>query len=165
MNEHMPQGEGQRRVEIGLDGTPFEVWESVPQPRQPVSRPPAVMDSVDGPYFPRGTAETAMLETPRRTMEFDHYAWYSIGLGGAAFIGAGLGWAFNGAGMPALVGLGFAAAGAYFGMRSHNAGLRGFCTNGRLGLAGVIVSGVAAAGIVGFVVRAFAQVATVLHNA
>jgi hypothetical protein len=106
-----------------------------------------------------------MLETPRRTMEFNHYAWYSLGLGGVAFLGAVLGWIFNGAGMPAFIGLGFAGVGAYFGLRSHNAGLRGFCTNGRLGLAGLIVAVVAAAGIVGLVVRTSVQFATIVQNA
>ena len=165
MNEHVPQGEGQRRTEIGLDGKPFEVWEPAPQPIRATTPPPSPTDWVGDSYYPRGAAETAMLQTPRRSMELNHYAWYSLGLGGFAFIGAVLGWAFRGAGMPIIVGLGFAAAGAYFGVRSHNAGLRGFCTNGRLGFAGIVVSIVAALGIVGYVVRAYVQVASVLHNA
>lgn len=113
----------------------------------------------------RGASETAMLETPRRTMEFNHYAWYSLGLGGVAFIGAMLGWIFNGAGMPWFIGLGFAGVGAYFGLRSHNAGLRGFCTNGRLGLAGFVLSAVAALGTVGVLIRSLVRVAALTSDA
>lgn len=174
MTEQTPQGDGQRRVEIGIDGKPFEVWEPAPLPGQGVPQgqggwtaapgAPYTPAAMPGSYYPRGPAETAMLETPRTSMELNHYAWYSLGLGGFAFIGAVIGWAFNGAGMPWYVGIGFAGVGAYFGMRSHNAGLRGFCTNGRLGLAGIALSVVAALGIVGFIVRASMRVATVVQG-
>lgn len=164
MAEQTPQGDGQRRVEIGIDGKPFEVWEPAPQAQQPFERPLAPTDWAGGSHYSRGPAETAMLETPRTSMELNHFAWYSLGLGGFAFIGAVLGWAFNGAGMPWYVGIGLAGVGAYFGMRSHNAGLRGFCTNGRLGLAGIVLSVVAALGIVGFMIRASMRVATVIQG-
>lgn len=160
MNEHVPQSDGQRPVEIGLDGKPFEVWQPSPQLSLPGPTHSAD-DWVGGSYNPRGPAETAMLEIPRNSMEMNHFAWYSLGLGGFALIGALLGWIFNGAGMPFYVDLGFAGVGAYFGMRSHNAGIRGFCTNGGLGMAGIVVSIVAALGIVGVLARGFMAVATI----
>lgn len=161
MNEQMPQGEEQHRVEIGLDGKPFEVWAPAPQPTQPAERAPSSADWVGGSYYPRGPAETAMRETPRRSIEFNHYAWYSIFLGGLPLIAAIVSLSLpGGGGIEWTAALIMSAIGAYYGLRSHNAGVRGFCTNGRLGMAGFVLSIVAALATVAAIVRLFSTIPT-----
>ncbi|NYI42785.1 hypothetical protein [Demequina lutea] len=155
MNQQMPQGEGQRRVEVGLDGKPFEVWEPDPQPLPATTPPPSATDWVDGSYYPRGTAETAMLQTPRRSMEFNHYAWYSIGLAGFATSGAIVLWLIDRPGRLPIIWFALAGAGAYYGMRAHNAGVRGFCTNAGLGRAGLAISLLVVVALVVDLLRAF----------
>lgn len=161
MNEHTPQGDGQHRVEVGIDGKPFDVWEPGPQFVPPAERAPVATDWVGGSYYPRGPSETAMLETPRNSMEFNHYAWYSLGLGGAPLLIAALAWSTHSGGLPWIVGLVMAGTGAYYGLRSHNAGVRGFCTNGRLGLAGLVVSILGGLATVSLILRVFVGIATI----
>jgi hypothetical protein len=156
MNEPMPGSQGQSRVEIGLDGKPFEVWEPAPQPPQPAERAPSSADCVGGSYYPRGPAETAMLETPRRSMEFNHYAWYSIGFAGFATMGAMVLWLIESPGRLTIIWFALAGAGAFYGMRAHNAGVRGFCTNAGVGRAGLAISLLASLALVIDLVRAFA---------
>jgi hypothetical protein len=160
MSEQGPQGQGQRRVEIGLDGKPFEVWEPAPQPTRPAERAPSSADWVGGSYYPRGPAETAMLETPRQSMEFNHYAWYSLFLGGLPLIAAIVSLSLPGGGIEWTAALIMSAIGAYYGLRSHNAGVRGFCTNGRLGLAGFVLSLVGALATVAAIMRLFSALPT-----
>jgi len=148
MDEHAPNGEGQSRVEIGIDGKPFEVWEPAPQPTQHVERAPSSADWVGGSYYPRGPAETAMLQTPRMSMEMNHYAWFSIGLAVAAVIGLAVYWITGSGGALPYATFAMGAVGSYYGMRAHNAGLRGFCTNGRMGLVGLVLSALAAVGTI-----------------
>jgi hypothetical protein len=154
MDEQTPQGEGQPRVEIGLDGKPFEAREPAPQPPQHVERAPSAADWVGESYYPRGPAETAMRETPRRSMEFNHYAWYSIGLAGSATLGAIVLWLISSPGRFVIVWFALAGAGAYNGVRAHNAGIRGFCTNAGLGRVGLAVSLLAVLALVAELVRA-----------
>ena len=162
MNQQAPQGEGQSRVEIGIDGKPFEAWEPAPQVVQRVERAPSPADWVGDSYYPRGPAETAMLETPRTSMEFNHYAWYSIFLGGLPLIAAIVALSLPGGSgtMAWTAALIMSGIGAYFGIRSHNAAIRGFCTNGRLGLAGLLVSVVASIATIVVVVRMFSSLPT-----
>ncbi len=157
MNEHAPNREGQSRVEIGLDGKPFEVWEPAPQPTQHLDRAPSSADWVGGSYYPRGPAETAMLETPRQSIEFNHYAWYSIGLAVAALIGLAVAWVTgtDGLRMLPMVSFVMAIAGGFYGMRAHNASVRGFCTNGGLGRAGIAISVLSAVALAVDVVKGF----------
>jgi len=161
MSEHAPQGEGQRRIEVGLDGKPFEVWEPAPQPPRHVEPAPSSADWVGGSYYPRGPAETAMRETSRTSMEFNHYAWYSLFLGGLPLIAAVVSLMLpRGGGITWTAALIMAVIGAYYGLRSHNAGVRGFCTNGRLGLAGFVMSIVAVLATVAAMVRLFSAIST-----
>lgn len=159
MYEQMPQGQGQRRVEIGLDGKPFEVWEPAPQPTQPAERAPSSADWVGGSYYPRGPAETGVLDTPRNSMQHNDFAWFAIGLAMASAIGVAVSWATGSGGMLWIASLAMASTGVYFGMRAHNAGLRGFCTNGRMGLIGLVASAIAAVATVVLVFSTYASAA------
>ena len=159
MNEHTAHGQGQKRTEIGIDGKPFEVWETTPHAdhdgtaiepgawnRPRVADAPT--DWVGGSYYPRGPAETAMLETPRTSMEFNNYAWFSIGLAVAAVIGLAVYWVTGSGGALPYATFAMGAAGSYYGLRAHNAGLRGFCTNGGMGLVGMVLSALTALGTI-----------------
>lgn len=179
MNEHAPRTDGHMRVEIGIDGKPYEVWDPRAAAAAPAAAPAPVASAMPGnagapdalrpavdegwqpaPVYQRGSAEAAVLAAPRRTTEFNHYATYSLGLGiFSLFLAAVLGVTGAG-GIGVLASLALAAGGAYYGMRAHSAGLRGFCTNGRLGLVGLIISAIAA--LVGLVVflRPLVMIAT-----
>ncbi len=159
------------RFEIGLDGKPYEVWSRPGGGGGTLAVPPTAMDEsrfdvshpashgMTGGYVPpanapsSGLAETSVLMTERRSMEFDHLAWYSLGLGGFAFVAQGISWLFVSGGMPWIVAFGFAGAGLSFGIRSHNASLRGLCTNGRLGRVGMAISVLAALVTAAMIVR------------
>lgn len=155
MVEQYSQGNGQSRVEIGLDGKPFEVWEPTPQPGPGMpaagvgqwhpAQPPRVEPIVGGgSYYPRGAAETEFLTTPRRTMEHNDFAWFAIGLSLFASVGAAVMWFVGGGTNLAIASMVMGAAGAYYGMRAHNAGLRGFCTNPGLGRVGMVLGALTA---------------------
>jgi hypothetical protein len=81
-------------------------------------------------------------------MEMNHYAWFSIGLAVAAVIGLAVYWVTGSGGALPYATFAMGAAGSYYGMRAHNAGLRGFCTNGRMGLVGLVLSALAAVGTI-----------------
>ncbi len=101
-----------------------------------------------------------MLQTPRRSMELNHYAWYSIGLAGCAAIGAIVLWLISSPGRLVIVWFILAGAGVYYGVRAHNAGIRGFCTNAVLGRLGLAISLLAILALVADLVRAVESVAS-----
>jgi hypothetical protein len=102
-----------------------------------------------------------VLQAPRTSIELNHYAWYSIGLAVAAVIGLAVYSVTGSGGALPYATFAMGSAGSYYGMRAHNAGLRGFCTNGRLGLVGMVLSALAAVGtiVVVFVLLAAATAA------
>ncbi len=155
MTEQQGNTAGGARFELGLDGKPYEVWEPAPSPAPPARHEQAW---VSGSFHPRGAAESEMLQVPRISMEFNHFAWYSLGLGGFVLLFEVISWALNSGGLPWIMAFALAGVGFYFGMRSHNASLRGFCTNGGLGRAGLVVSILAALVTAAMIVRVVGDV-------
>jgi hypothetical protein len=98
-------------------------------------------------------------------MQHNDFAWFSIGLAMASVIGVTVSWATGSGGLLWFASLAMAAAGVYYGMRAHNAGLRGFCTNGRMGLIGLVMSAVAAVATVVLIFSTYASAAAAVAAA
>lgn len=122
-----------------------------PQPQPPVYQTPPVYNpqqSYQAAYGPgsyqgmRTHVEQQVYEAPRQSMEKDGLSWAALGTGVLACILQAIHLAFmlSNAGIGAFISIG---ASAYFGLRAHNAAVRGFASNRVVAYVGVAFAAVA----------------------
>ncbi|WP_084124976.1 hypothetical protein [Demequina sp. NBRC 110054] len=181
-------------MEIGLDGKPYVPWEGPTKPPAGgsgwddgwdqggaaltsfvVSSAPdssgaaghpgtaGIPDPSSAPGYP---GVLPALEPVRSVSnELNHLGWYSVGLGVAAAVVTAVGLFLGAMLMPLGVAILMAGWGFVYGVRSHNAAVRGYATNPWVGRVGILL---AVAGALATVVGWFLQyvaVAEILETA
>ncbi|WP_156163675.1 hypothetical protein [Demequina subtropica] len=144
---------------------PEPAAEPAPDPTWP-PQTPASWDEQPAyePYEPPARQESAQEQIRGRgiSMELNHYAHASVGLGGAAlvatlimFVAGGVLWVYVGAGLASV----------YYGVRGWNAAARRFATNGRTAAVGIALGCLTLLGAVAYVIASVLEAAAIVGEA